>query len=308
VLALSAGQTAQDIMDLWKFYREGGKSVEETTRLVRDFLQAIVLTGETTSVTTPLLSSAWSESMGVVRRQIDSTEVSFGALIKATRNAVGGSLKTLEDAKDPWKQAFQDLARWVKDPFRPEKLEDWVQDRIRAMLKKADQAAANGETELARRWRKAARLMKNPVMRALLDIGVGVEEAMTDIARVKAAGRGLRESAFSWFNVFGNDKDGPWTDSEFGDRTKKKNRKNRHRNRATGGPVSAGETYLVGERGPELVTMGGDGHVTPNHALGGSTYNINVHVAPGGDMVEAGRQMVQAIRAYERRSGAVWRS
>jgi hypothetical protein len=40
--------------------------------------------------------------------------------------------------------------------------------------------------------------------------------------------------------------------------------------RASGGPVQRGRTYLVGERGPELLTMGrSGGHVTPNHRLGG---------------------------------------
>jgi hypothetical protein len=42
--------------------------------------------------------------------------------------------------------------------------------------------------------------------------------------------------------------------------------------RALGGPVSAGKTYLVGEKGPELFTPGSDGGITPNHKLGGSTY------------------------------------
>jgi hypothetical protein len=81
--------------------------------------------------------------------------------------------------------------------------------------------------------------------------------------------------------------------------------------RAAGGPVSGGSTYLVGERGPELVTMGGDGFVTPNHALGGrggNTYAVSVYVAPGGDLAGAGRQMVEAIRAYERSSGKVYAS
>ena len=32
--------------------------------------------------------------------------------------------------------------------------------------------------------------------------------------------------------------------------------------KAAGGPVEGGKTYLVGEQGPELVTMGGAGHVT----------------------------------------------
>lgn len=71
---------------------------------------------------------------------------------------------------------------------------------------------------------------------------------------------------------------------------------------AKGGIVRSPTLALIGEAGPEaVVPLGAGGGM-------GSTYNINVHVAPGGDMVEAGRQMVNAIRAYERRSGAVWRS
>ena len=42
--------------------------------------------------------------------------------------------------------------------------------------------------------------------------------------------------------------------------------------RASGGPVSGGRTYLVGERGPELLTMGGNGYVTPNSAMGMTVY------------------------------------
>jgi lambda family phage tail tape measure protein len=45
--------------------------------------------------------------------------------------------------------------------------------------------------------------------------------------------------------------------------------------RATGGSVNAGETYLVGEKGPELLTMGSGGYVTPNHALGSAMKGSN---------------------------------
>jgi phage-related minor tail protein len=48
--------------------------------------------------------------------------------------------------------------------------------------------------------------------------------------------------------------------------------------RAAGGPVTAGNTYLVGEQGPELFTPSGGGSITPNNALttarGGVTVNI----------------------------------
>lgn len=42
--------------------------------------------------------------------------------------------------------------------------------------------------------------------------------------------------------------------------------------RAVGGPVASGRSYLVGERGPEILNMGRQsGHITPNGALGGDT-------------------------------------
>ena len=69
---------------------------------------------------------------------------------------------------------------------------------------------------------------------------------------------------------------------------------------ATGGMASAGGTYLVGERGPELLTMGArSGYVTPNHALGGGgTVNVTVN---GADPNE----VVRALQAYVRQSGPV---
>ncbi|MBU8539493.1 hypothetical protein [Falsiroseomonas tokyonensis] len=42
--------------------------------------------------------------------------------------------------------------------------------------------------------------------------------------------------------------------------------------RANGGPVMGGSSYLVGERGPEIVNFAASGVVTPNHAIGGPTF------------------------------------
>ena len=55
--------------------------------------------------------------------------------------------------------------------------------------------------------------------------------------------------------------------------------------RAAGGPVKGGNSYIVGERGPELFSPGVSGMITPNHALGGST-NIVVNVDASGSSVE----------------------
>lgn len=50
--------------------------------------------------------------------------------------------------------------------------------------------------------------------------------------------------------------------------------------RAMGGPVTANEPYVVGERGPELFVPQSSGGIVPNHALGGGvSLTVNLHVA-----------------------------
>jgi hypothetical protein len=81
--------------------------------------------------------------------------------------------------------------------------------------------------------------------------------------------------------------------------------------RASGGPVSTGQTYLVGEQGPELLTMGGNGYVTPNSQLaaaGASPIILTVNAGMGADGKEIGDVIVGKLREYERRNGPGWRS
>jgi len=47
-------------------------------------------------------------------------------------------------------------------------------------------------------------------------------------------------------------------------------------NRANGGNVIGGKSYLVGERGPELFTPGATGTITANNAIGGASIVVNV--------------------------------
>ena len=76
--------------------------------------------------------------------------------------------------------------------------------------------------------------------------------------------------------------------------------------RAAGGPVYSGKTYLVGEEGPELIRMSGNGTVVPNEETNkllstvgssGNTYknDINVSFQIGGD---AGPGVMDQLRMY----------
>jgi len=81
--------------------------------------------------------------------------------------------------------------------------------------------------------------------------------------------------------------------------------------RAMGGSVTGGSSYLVGEKGPEIVTMGGSGYVTPNNKIGGGisvTINDQTTTSTGHDVQtqettgpEGQRQMQITIRDTVRR-------
>ena len=96
---------------------------------------------------------------------------------------------------------------------------------------------------------------------------------------------------------------------------------NLFKKREKGGPVSAGQTYLVGEKGPELLTMGSNrGFITPNNKIGGGGDNttniVNVSVDASGSAVsgndagaeQLGAAIAQAVQQQlvkEKRSGGL---
>lgn len=79
--------------------------------------------------------------------------------------------------------------------------------------------------------------------------------------------------------------------------------------RANGGPTQPGQSYIVGERGPELLTMGStSGMVTPGVGrAAGNVYNITVNADAMTDTAALGGKIVSAIKAYETRAGGSWR-
>ncbi|MDX2211045.1 MAG: tail tape measure protein [Sphingopyxis sp.] len=71
--------------------------------------------------------------------------------------------------------------------------------------------------------------------------------------------------------------------------------------RATGGPVSAGRAYLVGERGPELFVPTASGRVEASGSGGvRGPVTINVNVRGGTEnperLARSGRQVARAVR------------
>jgi TP901 family phage tail tape measure protein len=72
---------------------------------------------------------------------------------------------------------------------------------------------------------------------------------------------------------------------------------------AKGGIVTGPTLALIGEAGPEAVIP-----LSGNNAGMGATYNINVNAGMGADGAVIGREIVDAIKRYERTSGPVFAS
>jgi hypothetical protein len=78
-------------------------------------------------------------------------------------------------------------------------------------------------------------------------------------------------------------------------------RSQQYSGRAVGGPVVGGQTYMVGEKGPELFTPGSSGSITKNSDLSGGagvnvTFNIQANDTTGFDeLLTSRRQIIQTI-------------
>jgi len=73
---------------------------------------------------------------------------------------------------------------------------------------------------------------------------------------------------------------------------------------ANGGTFGAGETFMVGEKGPEIITSSAAGRVIPNHQLGGmgtNSFSQNISLSINGSIVAS----EELDRKFEEFAGAV---
>lgn len=264
-LGEAAGQSQKDIHALWYFLRNDlGLSFEEAAAEAERFLRSLILVGEKSTPITPLLYGLGDAA--------DDTATDFKALGTQLGKTFGTMFGTLNDAKEPWREAFKDLARWAKDPFRPDAFEQWMNRQARKFIQRAEDALADGRPGVARRSRQIAAAIENPIVRSLVNIGVKADDAVFALLAVQRLGRtvgAVSDSIFGAVGGFLGSLSGNGGVEGGGRRGGRRGR------RAAGGPVNAGEEYIVGERGPERLVMGNrSGHITPNHQMSGHGHDI----------------------------------
>jgi hypothetical protein len=130
-----------------------------------------------------------------------------------------------------------------------------------------------------------------------------IEESINPMARLKTAVQGVADALNALFDAYVRAQNrGVPLPSELASGGR------RFAERAQGGRVTGGGSYLVGEMGPELFMPGRGGNIVPNDRLGGggTSITINVTAGMGTDGARVGEQIVNAIKRYERTSGPVF--
>jgi len=163
-------------------------------------------------------------------------------------------------------------------------------------LQKKNKLLKEGVTELEKQEEAASKLKEK-----FMEIGKGVEDGIvSNLADAVEGTKTLAQAAVSVLNdlkrklievaiqqaVSGiGGKIGGFLGKVFGG------------GKAAGGPVAANKSFVVGEKGPEILTMGSSrGFITPNNQLGGSTTNIvNVSVDASGSTVSGNTPDAQQL-------------
>ena len=198
------------------------------------------------------------------------------------RNQVARTTSTIATANavtNNAKSSTEELAQAARDA------EGAVLDQAGAAVRLAeDQAKANGQMLTADEKTKIYKAELGRLVGTLN--GDAAFAIQMHIDRLNAIPRSIRTTITQKFGSLGR---ADYTQPGFGSR------------RARGGPVSAGEAYLVGEEGPEVLQMGASsGKVIPNDKLGGMGGNTIINNYPAGwrdaDDITNGRRRYDRIQ------------
>lgn len=60
-----------------------------------------------------------------------------GGLVPSLEDTLERMFRTMDEAKDPWRTQWQQLAAWAKDPFNKENFADYIDGRVKQAMKRA---------------------------------------------------------------------------------------------------------------------------------------------------------------------------
>jgi len=231
-----------------------------------------------------------SDSLALLRGQINGKGEQV-ALEQAINNAVKEYGEEYRDIITNYLTANNELKKQKENIDKNKEAAEKLKEQYRQIGQETRQGlvenlkeAINGSQTLGEALSNVLNNLKNK----LLDIALN--KAISGIGNMLSGGKGFGGGFLS--GLFGKER---------------------------GGPVSAGGTYVVGERGPEILQMGSKGgNVVPNSKIGGGdsiTNNIsisvdatNTDVQSDGDGQALGQAIANAVQfeiAKQKRSGGM---
>jgi len=179
-----------------------------------------------------------TRAVGALQRFVGGARAAADALGPGNPRGVAPALedtlermfRTMDDAKDPWKQQWRDLAAWAKDPFSRDKFEDYLDSRIKRAMRKARESFGAEK----QRWLEIARAYRYIAKNEWID------PMKADIQKIMFA---LRLADRLTEAAKGSSGTGSGSDSR------------RPGNNAAGTASWGGGWTWAGERGPELMRL-----------------------------------------------------
>jgi hypothetical protein len=223
--------------------------------------------------------SAIDKVRGFVANLNDDMNSMADQTLKAEMERQAQRLDMAEEWYERWADSEKKLAAFREE--QAAKLSETAQIWKDATLQAIDDIINTGKV----RWDEFAKYLATRL------IQTGVSKAFDNLFTGSGGGKksggsglwsGLSSLVGSLFGRGGGNSAASWVD-DF---------------RASGGAVQAGKSYLVGERGAEILTMGSAGNITPNNKLGGSSSVVHQtnNFTGGGDVSQIQRMMRESNR------------
>jgi lambda family phage tail tape measure protein len=239
------------------------KVVEERNKALDDVAKRINAADPSTEAGRRLIA--------VLKQQEDQIQKTYGTFILKTKEAVEANQELREDFWHGWDQAFNQYKESSKNAadYGKQSFDLVVNSMTSALMNFAKTGKLN-----------FADMIKNMIM--------GIIQLQVQMQAVKAS-----NAFFSFLGIGGGSgTPAPVEQGVFTPVTQ----------RASGGPLDAGQASIVGENGPEIIVPRGASTVIPNHMIGGM----------GGSSQTINNYNIQAIdtKSFEDRiygsSGAIW--
>jgi hypothetical protein len=214
-------------------------------------------------------SGDYAGSVEVIGESAEETAAKIKELTDAIDELFGRTMG-LDQATLSYKRGLADLKGELTDGKRSlDENTEAGQDNIAAVLEQIqrieDLRKAQADSNIG--LDKANRTYETHIeqlRKTLLNLGYNKAEVNALIDRYKAIPKSVETTVGIILKTQGSES--AWAALRRAEREEEAGGPLHAGGRATGGPVTAGLTYLVGERGPELVTFGKDGYVHNNAA------------------------------------------